>query len=289
MIIEYLQKAPFADFYLNLARAAKKTGIFRFILITSFIKGRFPSYPDGTLFTFIQHLTLTQNIGLNPSGLTYNLPSWSISVELWVNIIFILFISKATKSSTLFILALTGLLVIYGNTGHLDIHSSNYYGFLNSGMLRGMSSFFLGILSYRIYLFYREDVRVFKYINYINATCVMAVIVVVFGRAGRLSGIDIFAPFVFMFAVSVFALESGMLSKHLMKLKYLGGISYSIYLNQISVLMICRFTLGRSEMSSFLMLTIYLLILVGYSHYTYKYIENPLRKRGRNVLSRIIE
>jgi len=51
--------------------------------------GVLPAYVDGTFFTFLQQLTLTHNIGLNPSDITYNYPSWSISVEFWVNILFI--------------------------------------------------------------------------------------------------------------------------------------------------------------------------------------------------------
>ncbi len=104
-----------------------------FILIYYFVNDALPSYKDGTIFTFIQNLTLTQNIGFNPSKITFNSPSWSISVEFWVNILFVLFVTRKTRSSTLFFIALIGLLVIYGNTGHLDTHSSNYFTFINSG------------------------------------------------------------------------------------------------------------------------------------------------------------
>jgi len=261
--------------------------LFSFIFVFIYINKTLPHYADGNFFTFLQNLTLTQNIGLNPSEITYNSPSWSISVELWVNIIFILFVSKSTKSSTLFTIALIGLLVIYGNTGHLDTNFKNYFTFINSGMVRGVSSFFLGILSYRIYLYYRDDTRIKKNINYIEILLIVAIIVIVFGRSGKFSGVDIFSPFLFMFVVAAFTVELGVISDHLKKYKYLGEISYSIYLNQITVLLLVKYILEDFQIPRTLALLVYLFILVGYSHLTYRYIEKPLRKKGRNLLSHI--
>ena len=41
-----------------------------------------PPFPGGPgLSTFILNLLLLQNVGLTPTGLTWNVPSWSISVE----------------------------------------------------------------------------------------------------------------------------------------------------------------------------------------------------------------
>ena len=102
-----------------------------FILVWITIQGQIPVQPDGTLFTFFQQLTLTHNVGLNPSGLSWNYPGWSISVEFWVNIAFILFVFRTTRSSGIFLVATSGLMVIYWNTGHLETQAANYFGFLN--------------------------------------------------------------------------------------------------------------------------------------------------------------
>lgn len=266
-----------------------------FILV-SVIIGRLPVYQDGNLFTLLQQITLTQNIGLNPHGITWNHPSWSISVELWLNIIFIFFISKATRNITLFLVSLLCLLVIYHNTGHLDTHYANYhidthyddyYFVINSGMLRGLTSFLIGILSYRMYLHYKNDTRMEKYINYIEALCVLGVFALVLGRPIKVSHIDVLAPFLFMLVVFAFSFERGWLSKHLRKLSYLGVISYSIYLNQITVLFAYYSIHNRVNMPYILDLLIYLAILIIYSHFTYKFIEWPLRRKGRDLLSRM--
>jgi len=263
--------------------------LFTFIITFFFITKTLPQYGDGNFFTFIQNLMLVQNIGFNPRGITYNYPSWSVSVEFWINMVFIVYIKQKTKNSTLFFLALIGLIVIYANTGHLDTHAINYFKFINSGIIRGISSFLLGILSYRIYLYYYQDIRIKKYINYMEIICVVSILIIVFGRSEKFSGVDMFAPFLFMLAIAVFALELGVLSNHLKKYKYLGEISYSIYLNQITVLMLVKYAFQNFEIpkSIMLFLAIYLVMLITYSHFTYQYIEKPLRKKGRKIFSHI--
>ncbi len=66
-----------------------------FVLVHWLMYWTMPSYPDGALFTFVQHLTMMHNIGLNPHGLTWNYPSWSVSVEFVVNILFIFLMTRA--------------------------------------------------------------------------------------------------------------------------------------------------------------------------------------------------
>lgn len=260
-----------------------------FICATFLVSKGLPSYEDGTFFTLFQQLTLTQNIGLNPSGMTWNYPSWSISVEFWVNLIFVFLITKKTRSLALFLLALIGLVVIFVNTGHLDTHASNYYAFLNSGMIRGVSSFFLGILSYRLYLHFKDnsDIRIVRIIGYLEIVCVIAVGIIVFGRNGNHSSLDFLAPFLFMLVVVVFSFEYGLTSKLLKKFNYLGVISYSIYLNQITVLMLAQYIATKLHEPGVLFFAEYILVLLVYSHFTYLAIERPLRRAGRNLFSRL--
>jgi len=253
------------------------------------MKGTMPVYKDGTLFTFIQNLTLTHNIGLNPKSLTYNFPSWSISVEFWVNILFILYISKKTKNSTLLFIPIVGMLFIYNNTGHIDTTYQNYYGFANSGMIRGISSFCLGILAYRIYLNIRGNAALYRYVLAWQILCVLIIFMIVDTREKLFSPLDIFTPFIFMFTVIAFAMEKGALSIWLGKIRYLGTISYSIYLNQLTVLYVVMYCIRSSgiEMPKYYIEAIFLVTLIIYSHLTYVAIERPCRVRGRNFLSKV--
>ncbi|MGH1461766.1 MAG: acyltransferase family protein [Neptuniibacter sp.] len=258
-----------------------------FILAFLLVNGVFPGSQDGTLFTLLQNLTLTQNIGFNPSGLTYNYPSWSISVELWINIIFFLFITKNTKTWILILGSIVGLLSIYFGTGHLDTHYKNYVEVFNSGVIRGMSSFLLGIVSYRLYILLKEARRIRKNINLTEWVCVGLVIFVVFARDSKTSEIDFFAPIIFMFAVSIFAFEEGYLSKYLRRFSYLGEISYSVYLNQVTLLIIARYFQKELDLPSLVVLGGYIASLLIYSHFTYQYVEKPLREKGRNALLKL--
>lgn len=244
-----------------------------------------PSYKDGTLTTFIQHLTLTQNIGLNPNGLTWNYPSWSTSVEFWINILFIVLVSKVTRSITILFVALAGLLVIYVNTGHLETQAANYYGFVNSGMIRGLSGFLLGILTYRIHLRFKNNKRWLSFNPLIKTVAVFAVVMVMFARSGKVSELDFIAPFVFMLLVVSFANESGFLTKWLSKLHYLGTISYSLYLNQIIIGSLIWYWLPSLHNSFYSRLAVFLTVLVLVSHFTYRFVERPLRNYGRKVFA----
>jgi len=170
------------------------------------------------------------------------------------------------------------LCLVYMNTGHLDAQFQNYYGFVNSGMLRGIASFFLGIVSYRMFLYLLANPNKQRFIGGIKFFTSMAVIFILFGRTGKYSELDLLAPFVFMFMVTAFSFESGPISQFMIKFKYLGEISYSIYLNQFTVLLCVGYGLQALELPRMLLLLIFLVVLIIYSHWTYLYIEKPLRK-----------
>jgi peptidoglycan/LPS O-acetylase OafA/YrhL len=259
-------------------------GLLFFIAAYVGTKAQFPHYEDGTLYTFLQQLTLTQSVGLHTTDQPWNGPSWSISVEFWISLLFFFYISRATKSSTLFFIALLILLVIYNNSGGtLFVLTENYYGFINSGLLRGGCSFILGILAYRMYLQVRHigaaanpiTISVLEII-----TLAMAIFMVVSSKLLE-SKIDMFAPFVFMLAVLVFAFDGGIISKLLYYIRYLGTMSYSIYLNHIPVAIIIVhlskiYGFGYAE--SFYAVFISVIVL---SHFTYRYVEKPSRAKIR--------
>ena len=64
-----------------------------FALAFYFTQNQLPVYKDGLVYTLFQQLTLTQNVGLHSKGVPWNGPAWSISVEIWLNLLFILYVS----------------------------------------------------------------------------------------------------------------------------------------------------------------------------------------------------
>lgn len=256
-----------------------------FVAVHWWLYAVMPDFPDGALFTFVQNLTMTHSIGLNPQGLTWNYPSWSISVEFWVNVLFIFVITRNTRSGVLFLAGTLGVVVLFMQHGHLNTHVENYFGFLNSGLLRGMSSFVLGILAYRVYLFYRDDPRVGQCAAWLELTCLALVLGIIWSRTGRSMGMDVFVPYLALLMVAIFAFEQGWLSRGLRKLAYLGEISYSVYLNHLVVLMLVRHFAKQNAWDKPVVLGLTLLIVVIYSHFTHRYLEIPLGKQARRGLA----
>lgn len=259
-------------------------GLLSYALVLGWITGQFPRYPDGTLFTLVQQLTLTHNIGLNQHGLTWNAPAWSISVEFWLNLLFFCCIGRQTKSLSLLLLSVASLVLIHSQTGHLDTTYQNYFQALNSGLLRGWASFMLGVLAYRAYrrIALLELDR--KLLSVAEMLAVIAALLLVFGLRPSSRPLELFAPFVFAALVLLFSLQQGLLSHLAAKLKWLGTISYSIYLNHLIVLMLVDTYLGgRLGVEHASLTPVYLALLLLYSRLTYSCIEVP----GKQLLLRL--
>lgn len=255
-----------------------------FVVVAYWLHGRWPSYPDGTVFTLVQHLLLLNNVGLNSAGLTYNEPSWSISVEFVVNLLFFWFVSARTLSLLLAAVALVGFALMGALTGHLDVHYQNYFGYLNAGLVRCVSSFSLGILTYRFYRWWQSETRAFDAASWVEWALVAIVVGVLFARPHKTSVLDFVAPFLFMAVVFVFALEQGWLSSHVRRLAHLGKISYSIYLNQFVVLMVFRSF--WPDGGGRVMLLCFLGVLLVYSYATFYWVEQPARLYLRREFER---
>ena len=256
-----------------------------YVALVCLLAGAWPTYPDGALFTFMQHLTMFNNVGLNPHGLTYNEPSWSISAEFVVNMLFIACVTTRTGNAVLALVALSGLGLIGGLTGHLDVHYQNYFTVVNAGLVRCLSSFFLGVLTYRFYLRGQDAQGSWRVWSMVEAVVLAVPVALVLGRSGKTSALDFAMPFVFMGVIFVFALERGWMAGRISRLAYFGKISYSLYLNQFAVLFLVRHMLpGRGVP---LTLLVYLAVLWAYSHFTYHWLEQPSRLAARKRLERL--
>lgn len=242
-----------------------------------------PDFPDGTLFTFLQNLSMTHNIGLNPHGLTWNYPSWSVSVEFWVNIVFIFFITRQTRSRYLFLLGTLGIVMLYFLHGNLNVQTQNDFGFVNTGLVRGMASFVLGIVAYRLYRFYSNDWRMQRYALWLETACGLLVALLWWGHVAG-SIMNVFVPYMSLLVVVIFAFEQGWFSHVLRQLAYLGDISYSVYLNHLVVLMVFRHFALQYDWSKTTIFFLTLTVALAYSHFTHRYLEIPLGKAMRRGL-----
>ncbi len=261
--------------------------LFIFIIVYYFLYESLPNYPDGRYATFIENITLLHNVGLNYRDVTYNAPSWSISVEFWLNIGFIYFITKKSNTLLLLLIALCSLVLITMNIGTLDTHFQNIYTYVNSGLLRGLASFLLGIITYKVFMHLQYNRYILKYTTILQILSIICVILIIICRDSKYSYIDFAAPFIFMSVVFSFAFENSYLTKYLKDLDFFGNISYSIYLNQYAVLLLASYYFDRYNVSKYIQLDLYMLALVAYSWLTYNVIEKPLRQKLRTFLPSI--
>jgi len=256
--------------------------------------GALLSYTDGTIWTLLQHLTPTQNVGVSPSATSWNTQSWSISVEFWINILFLYLVSTTTLSYLLVAVAVAALLIVYSQSGDLDASHENYFHYLNSGLLRGLASFFLGVIACRAYrhcLFWKPPLAL---ASVIEVVLLLAVVAIFYFRSSLRSEQDLIAPFLFCVVVVIYSLERGTVSHLFSQLKWLGDISYSVYLNHFTVIWLLLYGwqnilgLDVKSLRSFFTFALYLILVVAYSKATDIFIEKPaqlfLRKTGARSL-----
>lgn len=256
-----------------------------------------PQYVDGTGYTFALNLLLLQNVGLASAELTWNAPSWSISVEFWVNVLFFAFVSTRTPTWLLLLVSVLCFGLIAIETGALAVSLPNYCDVLNSGIVRGVASFLLGVVAYRVHASARsvggwKSVRGWRAMSLAAAAALMLV-----PRPG-MEWMDFLAPPIFFATVVLFSARQGTASPWSKRAAYLGEISYSIYLIHYPLVQLMRFAIeiikhkrwddgwGQIVVDPFLGLVPYLAAVLLLSHFLYRSFEVPSRKAVRNLLTR---
>ena len=162
----------------------------------------------------------------------------------------------------------------------------NYFVLFNAGLLRGIACFFLGIAAYKVYRRYAGGLQGLKKVSLLELGLVFVLLVLVFARSGSNSPLDFLAPPVFFALVLIFALDRGLLARGLAKIRYVGAISYSIYLNQITLLIVLRYLFDSFGWSLDAYLYVYFPLLLVYSHFTYRYLERPAMQWGKRLLQK---
>ena len=241
-------------------------------------RGSLPHYPDGNVATLLQNLLLVHNVGLNPLALYWNFPSWSISVEFWVSVLFCLLVTRRTPSWLLLATSVAGFGILWHETGHLDVNHGNYFGWLNSGLLRGWAAFVLGIVVYRAWLATRDDARVRAWAAGLEPVLLLLALVHLFVPPSLQTLRDFAGPPLFVALVYVYAFDAGPVSRLLWRLQWLGTISYSVYLNQIAVHVAVDSAGHRLGLAMPVTVAIYLVAVLAWSAVTYRWVELPGRR-----------
>jgi peptidoglycan/LPS O-acetylase OafA/YrhL len=203
--------------------------------------GEAPFSGGDNMATLVENIFLIHGLGF-AHGLSWNSPSWSISTEFFTYVTFALVMLAFGARAWLILLApvILGPIVLLKLSPHFMDATWNY------GFVRCLYGFSVGVLlcwsqgraiageRWKFALDAHDPVGRSAWTITEVATLVA---IFTFVRMGGSNATGIAAPFVFAFAINVFAHERGFVSD-VLRLKpflWLGALSYSIYLTHIFV------------------------------------------------------
>jgi len=248
--------------------------------------------------TIIPNLLLLQSWLPNTMALSWNSPSWSISIEYYMYMIFFLtlLIKKPQQYIVWFLISAFSFYFIFS-----DIEFWNNFDKIS----RGLSSFFAGSLTYLIYKKFSTSIVLSSiYFSFLE---VFILITVIFIISSDFEYKSLMISFVFCIKIFIFAFERGVVSKVLKKsfFQLLGKLSYSIYMIHALILFIVfsfilimqkvlnmDFVLTLNhvlyiDFGNALYNNLAILFVVGIiivcSQFTYKYIEEVGQNFGRKL------
>ena len=290
--------------------------LFMLLLFVAFelalmLKGRTPGI-EREAFTggnhplaILSNLFLVQSLNIHDS-LTWNGPAWSISTEFWTYVLFALASLWLGMRHWVVLLAIVATAVLLVHLSKSGMDTTYDYG-----LIRCVLGFALGIACFRLHPLWTRAMK-----GASTAAITVLELLVVVGVVAFVSGVgdspwQFAAPFVFALAVLVFALEGGLLSRlfQFRLLNWIGMLSYSIYLTHAFIVMllpriikaVTRLDLwtpmplhdgtvvmayGRNDIEGTLFYAFVLLVTIGFSALTYRWVETPGREWTRRWVGR---
>ncbi len=251
----------------------------RFMVDQYFVKLNTPPFENCTFPSFLGNLTLTHSMGLF-DHLSWNIPSWSISVEFYVYIAWALLLIILRKK-----LWLVGLVCAPFVAWFIWRFNGNLEYTYDFGFIRCLFGFILGMYAYLL------AKRFEKRMNIALATVTEVALLVLTGYF--LSGIPTtyhwILPFWFAIVIIFFSTETGYVAKWFAhpRLRFLGDLSFSYYLTHIVIIRaldLLFFKVLKLEhtlvIESVFLVVLFSLVQVV-SAFTYKHIELRFQSKSK--------
>lgn len=175
----------------------------------------------------IPNLLLIQSWTSYADSLSFNYPSWSISVEFYMYALFFgsIVVCRNNKVMAWMTASLAAFMLIYFQSSILKLE-----------VLRGISCFFGGAFTYWVFT---QTATKFK-LNHTIGTCIEVLLLsmIVFVVQSKFDHQSLVASALFMVTVFIFAFEFGSISKllHAKFFQMIGKLSYSIYMTHAAIL-----------------------------------------------------
>jgi len=266
-----------------------------------------PPFSHNDLQAFVANLFLIQSLGVL-NDLHFNYPSWTISLEFYTYLLFavvLLFVRSRTGLILVSaVLIFSGILLLL-RLGETNLGASYEYGYF-----RSVAGFFLGVITYQILPFWRQLFGGDKRFMYLLFLPGLFVGIVIF-QSLKNDGYSDFAvlPLAALLILALTSTSKGPIN-YLLTLKplaWLGKVSYSIYMVHAAVIWVLvqvlrifnsptitveglkgadQTILNPSPVVGFLFFCISIAALLVSSHFTYKWIESPFRRKSRELADR---
>ena len=229
-------------------------------LINTYYFNKYEIYEINDLYHFFLHLFFISGWGFE-NGYSFNNPVWSVSVELVIYLFFFITLKCIKNYNLKFLIVLSIILYL------LDSYIESYF-------IKCARLFFLGVI---VYKFSKFNIKKKKTIFVINS-----ILLLITFNSGL---ITYFYPTLIYFFL---LFEKFFLNKNKF-FSFLGNQTYSSYLMHVSVqlFIIIMFKFLKLDYEIFLkkeIFLIYILLIFLISHYTFKYLELPLKNKIKKLL-----
>ena len=227
---------------------------------------------DFNTLVYISNIFLVNNWGIL-TALPINVPSWSISTELFAYLLFpflAFFINKKNKLLHLILLFLMFNFVLISwfyinNVPHIG------YDITRNGLVRCVCQFALGIVIYNALTKSKKQIMVFLVVLFLFAAFTV-----------KMDNNFFFIPSVMsLILIAAIYIESKQSFDYLKPLIWLGNISYSIYLSHYLIRDIFKLILVEGHTPLWWIISYFCTVIIV-SHYLYTLIEIESKKRVLN-------
>ncbi len=257
------------------------------------VAGEPPFAGSSSLTALLGNLVLVNGLGFF-STFTWNVPSWSISTEFYVYLLFL----AATLAAPAYIARTAAVIATMAGLGlFANAMSADPLRLIEgAGLLSCIYGFFLGIVTLHLYRRLRARVEMPGYVDW----AALAIVAIVF-LAPESPVSPVLTPMAFVAVIMIFAGDHGPVSRLMQRPipQHLGRISYSMYLVHFPLLAAMNGVLRAVEKilhiplyakgtaqpmlivggpwAMDLLAASFVLILIAVSSVTYRWIEEPAR------------
>lgn len=242
----------------------------------------FPEFMDNPSSEYYQYiipffdvLLMTNSTKIFGTSMLINGPSWSISSEMISYAVFgvlFVFLNKKFRNLMFGIIIVFSCIILY--------FQGNFFSGEDYGFVRGLVGFFSG---YFTWVLSKKQDKLSNLFEFLFPILIITLFYFLHLTSSGTSKIGlpisiILTPLVFSCIILFFTKTNGVFSLilELKPIQYLGQISYSLYLNHTIIILVVPKILNRIfqiRLSLSLELIITLVVLIIYSHITYKFIE----------------